>query len=164
MRNIVLVVACALLGACGGGNKGATCAVDKSQRPRVAIAWKIEHGSMDSDPPRAHVKVALSGAVSREVDLGELEGVCRLAETGALPDDPANGSKVSEVVCFHAGHGMYATVFLVERGKLAVRRYDRGEAVPGNDTPAIEKVRELASVEVPSCATFAAEIAQGGEL
>ncbi len=154
----LLVLSAIALGCTSASNKR-VCTIERSERPQVDVSWSVAHGSIDDDPPRAHVKLAFKGAYTDEIDLGELEGICKLGEVGALPDEPANGSKVTELVCAHAGKSDYATVFLTEPGKLAVRRYERR---PGED--GIAKVRDVKALEVPSCARFSAELAQGGDL
>jgi hypothetical protein len=163
MRYLLLAV---LLLGCSGKPNAKSCAnVDHDARPKVTMTWKIEHGAMDNDPPRSKVTLAVTGAVTANADLGELEGVCKLAEIGAVPDSPANGSKVSEVYCYHAGHGQYATVFFVEPGKLAVRRYDKNEPGPAEESPPMKNVRDIQSLDVPTCVTFASDlVTQGGEL
>jgi hypothetical protein len=50
-------------------------------------------------------------------------------------------------------------VFLDAPGKLSIRRWERAE---GGD--ALEKVREIRAVEVPTCAVFSADLAQQGGL
>lgn len=156
----LLTLAFALALGCGGsGNKRVCSTMERSSRPQIDLAWSVAHGSMDDDPPRAHVKLAFKGAFQDEIDLGDLEGICKLGEVGALPDDPANGSKVTELVCAHASKNDYATVFLTEPGKLAVRRYERR---PGED--GIAKLRDVKALDVPSCARFSAELSQGGDL
>lgn len=144
--------------ACSNNPNARNCAMERDARPKVSFAWKVAHGSMDDDPPRAHVKLAFTGVTSGEVDVGDLEGVCKLAETGALPDQPANGSKVTELECLHGSRGMLATVFFVEPGKLSVRRYER------NETEALKNLRALQELEVPTCVAFSAEVAQAGDL
>jgi len=146
--------------ACTNKPDARSCAmVERDARPKISFAWRVAHGSMDEDPPRAKVKLAMTGAATGEIDVGELEGVCKLAETGALPDLPANGSKVTELECLHGDRGMLATVFFVEPGKLSVRRYER---VPDGD--ALKNLRALQELEVPACVAFSAELAQAGEL
>ena len=159
-----LLIAALLVGCSGKPNARSCATVERDARPKVSVTWKLEAGAIDNDPPRTRVRLAISGAATANADLGELEGVCRLVETGALPDVPANGSKVSELLCFHAGHGMYATVFLVEPGKLAVRRYDKNEPGPDDESPAMRNTREVATVEVPTCVPFVADVSQTGEL
>ena len=146
--------------ACSNKPDARSCAmVERDARPKISFAWRVAHGSMDDDPPRAHVKLTMSGAANGEIDVGDLEGICKLAETGALPDQPAIGSKVSELECVHGVRGMLATVFLVEPGKLSVRRYERAP-----DGEALKNLRALRDLEVPACVSFNAELAQAGEL
>lgn len=137
---------------------GQNCAmVARESRPSVTITWKVEHGSLDDDPPRAKVSLTFAGAVKTTVQVGQLTGNCKLRDLGTLPDAPANGSKVTEIECVHGVHGEYATVFLTEPGKLVVRRYERlDESVRGT--------RDLETVETPTCATFVTEVATGGDL
>lgn len=154
----LLLALAALTIACTNSTNARVCNVERDARPKVSFAWRVAHGSMDEDPPRAKVKLAMTGAASGEIDVGELEGICKLAETGALPDQPANGSKVTELECIHGNRGMLATVFFVEPGKLSVRRYER------NDSEALKNLRALQELEVPTCVAFSAEIAQQGDL
>lgn len=162
------LLVCALLLAwcgCSGKPSAKSCAnVDRDQRPKLAMTWKIEAGAIDNDPPRSRIRLAVSGAATANLDLGELEGVCRLAEIGAVPETPAPGSKVSELVCFHAGHGMFGTVFFLEPGKLVVRRYDKNEPGPDDESPPMKNVRDIQALEVPPCVTYVSDVAQGGEL
>lgn len=164
MKHILLCVLLAALGCSGKPNAKSCATVDRDARPKLVMTWKIEAGALDNDPPRSHIRLAVTGAVTAEADLGELEGVCKLAEIGAVPDSPANGSKVSELYCYHAGHGQYTTVFHLEPGKLVVRRYDKNEPGPADESPPMRNVRDIQSLEVPTCATYSSDVAQGGEL
>jgi hypothetical protein len=156
---------CVLLLGCSGKPSAKSCAtVDRDARPKLTMTWKLEHGAIDNDPPRTRIKLAITGAATANVDAGELEGVCKLAENGAVPDEPAPGSKVSEVVCFHAGHGMYAAVFFLEPGKLVVRRYDKNEPGPDDESPVMKNVRDLQALEVPACVSYVSDVATAGEL
>ncbi len=162
MKRLLL---CALLLGCSAKPSANSCAnVERDQRPKLTMTWKIEHGAIDNDPPRSRIKLAITGAATANLDLGELEGVCKLAEIGAVPDVPANGSKLSELVCFHAGRGMYATVFLIEPGKVVVRRYDKNEPGPDDESPAMKNTRDIQTLEIPPCASYVSDVAQGGEL
>lgn len=137
---------------------GQTCAmVAHDARPHVTITWHMQQGSMDDDPPRANVKILFGGAINTTVELGQLFGQCKLAEVGTLPDQPANGSRVTELVCTHGVKTEYATVYLLQPGKLVVRRSER---VNEDLKPA----RDIQTIETPTCATFLSEVAQGGEL
>lgn len=156
---------CVLLLGCSGRPSAKSCAtIDRDARAKITMTWRIEPGALDNDPPRSRIRLAIAGAVTANADLGELEGVCKLAETGAVPDAPANGSKLSEMYCYHAGHGMYATVFHVEPGKLVVRRYDKNEPGPDDESPPMKNIRDIQTIEVPTCATYSSDVVQGGEL
>jgi hypothetical protein len=162
MKRLLL---CAVLLGCSSKPSARSCAmVDRDARPKLTMTWKIEHGALDNDPPRTRVRLAISGAATANADLGELEGACKLAETGTLPDVPASGSKVSEFECSHGGHGSYATVFLVEPGRLVVRRYDKNEPGPSEESPQMKNIRDIQTIEVPTCVTFVTDVAQSGEL
>ena len=131
--------------------------VARESRPSVTITWKVEHGSLDEDPPRAKVSLVFGGVVTSTVQVGQLTGNCKLADVGTLPDAPANGSKVTEIECVHGIHGEYATVFLTEPGKLVVRRYERlDDKLRGH--------RDLQTIETPTCAVYATDVATGGDL
>ena len=156
-RAVLLASTLTLLAACGGRPDARTCVVDRDARPRVTFSWRVAHGSMDDDPPRARVKLAMTGAASGEVDLGELHGVCALVDL-ALPENPVGGAKVTELACAHGGKDMIAAVVYVQPGKLAVQRYERSAGAP------LQNQRSLHELEVPSCASFSAELAQAGEL
>ena len=165
MKRLLLCVSLLLAVGCSGKPSARSCAnVEKDARPKLAMTWKLEHGALDNDPPRTRIKLAITGAATANIDAGELEGVCKLNEIGAVPDEPAPGSKVSEVVCFHAGHGMYAAVFFIEPGKLVARRYDKNEPGPSDESPVMKNIRDLQSIEVPGCVSYASEVATAGEL
>lgn len=135
---------------------GQSCgAVAAAARPKVIITWTLQHGSIDDDPPRAKVTLAFSGAVKANIELGQLFGQCKLAVLGALPEQPANGSKVTEIECPHGVRTQYATVVLVEPGKLVVRRSERVDE-------SMKERKDIDTIEVPACASFASELAQGG--
>jgi hypothetical protein len=137
---------------------GQNCAMTAHDaRPRVTITWHLKHGSMDDDPPRANVKLMFAGAINQTVELGMMFGQCKLAEVGALPDQPAGGSRVTELECPHGVKTEYATVLFLEPGKIVVRRSERV-----NDD--LKPARDIQIVETPTCATFTSELAQGGEL
>jgi uncharacterized protein (DUF779 family) len=158
LLSLSLLSMLSLVSACGGNKNGAACSLTaKDARPQVPIVWHVDHGSMDDDPPRPRVKVTVG---KDDVDVGELAGVCKLVEVGAQLEDPVYGSKVTELGCLHGGRGTYATLFLDAPGKLTLRRWERAEGGDG----ALEKVRELRVLEVPRCAVFTSEIAQGGGL
>ena len=144
--------------ACSNKPDARSCLVERDARPKVSFAWRVAHGSLDDDPPRAHVRLAMSGAATGEIDVGELEGICKLAETGALPEQPASGSKVTELDCQNGDRNMVAAVVFMEPGKLSVRRYER------NETEAQKNLRPVRDLEVPTCVAFSAELAQAGDL
>jgi hypothetical protein len=144
------------LTACGGGKPPACSVTAKEARPQVAIVWHVEHGSMDDDPPRPKVKVEIG---AETVDIGELVGACKLTEVGAQLPDPVYGSKVTELGCAHPAGSNNVTVFIDAPGKLSVRKWQKRE---GGD--AIEKVVEVKTIEVPTCAVFTSEVAQQGGL
>lgn len=147
-----------VLAGCSSKPNAQSCnSVAAEGRPKVTITWKIDPGSIDNDPPRPNVKIALSGGVKSEIDVGELEGQCKLAEVGLLPESPAPGSKVTELECVRGNRTMYATVFYLEPGKIVVRRYERVDE-------SVKPARDLQVVETPTCATFVSEVVQGGEL
>lgn len=148
-----------VLAGCSSKPNAQSCAtIDRDSRPKVSLTWKLDPGSIDNDPPRAKVKLLASGAAKAEVDVGELYGDCKLVDVGALPDVPAPGSKVTELMCSHGNREMYATVFYVEAGKLVLRRFDR---VDDTMKPAVD----VQTIETPTCASFAADLAQqSGEL
>lgn len=155
MRALILVTFASLT-ACGGGKPPACSVTAKEARPQVAIVWHVEHGSMDDDPPRPKVKLEVG---AETVDIGELAGVCKLTEVGAQLPDPVYGSKVTELGCTHAGGSSNATVFIDGPGKLTVRKWQKKE---GSD--ALEKVVEVKTLEVPTCAVFTSDVAQQGGL
>lgn len=144
--------------ACSNKPDARSCLVERDARPKVSFAWRVAHGSLDDEPPRAHVRLTMTGAATGDIDVGELEGICKLAETGSLPEQPANGSKVTELECQHGDRNMIAAVVYVEPGKLSVRRYER------NESEAQKNLRALRDLEVPTCVAFSAEIAQAGDL
>jgi hypothetical protein len=147
-----------VLAGCSSKPNAQSCAtIDKSSRAAVTLTWKMQHGSMDNDPPRAKVKLLVSGGAKSEVDLGELFGDCKLANVGALPDVPAAGSKITELECTHGNVTQYATVFVLDAGKIVVRRYERVDET-------LKPAKDIQTIDTPSCATFAADLAQAGEL
>lgn len=161
LRAKLLAAAVIALVGCGGSQKGPQCSTtEKATRPQVAITWHVKHGSMDDDPPRPRVKLAIDGAGTKEeIDLGELVGMCKPSEVGAQLDEPVYGSKVTEIACANGGKSTFVTVFLAAPGKLSIKRWEKTD---GGDS--LQNVKELRVVDVPSCAVFASEVAQGGDL
>lgn len=146
-----------LLVVSGCGAKPAQSCATVSTRPTVSITWKLIHGSMDNDPPRAKVKTIFGAPVSKEIDLGELFGNCAMSDVGKLVENAPAGSRVSELVCTHGNVESYATIYVLEPGKVVLRRFERID-------DQLKPARDVQTIETPPCAEFVSELAQGGDL
>ena len=165
MAAVLSIAGC---GSGGGAAGGRSCALkDTTSRPVVQLEWRIAHTNMDDDPPRPKVTLVVKGASSSSkdepIDVGDLEGVCRLVELGAQPDEPVYGGGVSELACDHRGLAMHVRVVVASAEEIVVRRYEKdGAAVDGAD--ALKNVRDLTRLPVPACARFSSELAQTSDL
>src|SRR5439155_2118768 len=140
--------------ACGGSSSGARCATTVEGRPVVALAWQVEHGSMDDDPPRPRVTLIVHAQKEERLILGELRGTCHLIELGTQTDQLIEGGAVSELVCDAGEATVHARVVHEKVDQIFVRLWDTdGDA-------SMKNVRDVPPVVVPACARFTSEIAQ----
>jgi hypothetical protein len=124
----------------------------------VALAWQVEHGSMDDDPPRPRVTLIVRAQKEDRLKLGELKGTCHLVELGSPSDQLVEGGAVSELVCEAGESTVHARVVHEKVDEIFVRLWDtQGDA-------AMQNVRDVAPLSVPACARFTSEIAQTSEL
>jgi hypothetical protein len=153
-------LAAALLAvACGGSKSGARCSYAQSDgQPTVQLAWEIQHGSMDDDPPRPRVTLIVKAQKEERLVLGELKGVCHLVELGTQGDELVEGGGVSELACDAGQSTVHARVVHEKVDQIFVRLWESQDGAP------MQNVRDVPPVVVPACARFTSDIEQTNEL
>lgn len=124
----------------------------------MQLAWEIQHGSIDDDPPRPRVTLIVRAKKEERLLLGELRGTCHLVELGATSDKVVEGGGVSELACESSDTTVHARVVHEKVDEIFVRLWESQEGA------AMKNVRDVAPVEVPACAHFTTEIEQTSDL
>jgi hypothetical protein len=151
---MLLTAMASLLVACGGSSSGSRCSTGGDARPTVALAWEVQHGSMDEDPPRPRVTLIVRAQKEERLRLGELKGTCHLVELGTQTDQLVEGGGVSELACEAGESIVHARVVHEKTDEIFVRLWDTDGDL------SMKNVRDVAPVKVPGCAKFTSELAQ----
>jgi hypothetical protein len=171
---LVWVLACSVSvvgSACGGSAPAPQCSLSADgTRPRVQVAFEVEHTNMDDDPPRPKVSLVVRSPKEERVALGEFTGKCSLLELGVPPADPVYGAAIAELRCTHGKRAMHARVVHQSPTELVVRRFEMGDeapaegtgwaggSLPASDPKELKGVRDVATLSIPQCPRFSADL------